>query len=70
MKKLCVVFALVFMLTSCTMPEGSSSGPGLGSSITIWHDDDRNVTCWIYDAIHRGGISCLPDSQLENPNGQ
>lgn len=28
--------------------------------IATYHDDAREVTCWLYEV----GISCLPDSQL------
>ncbi len=32
--------------------------------IEVIHDDQRNVTCWIKGVNNGGGISCIPDSQL------
>lgn len=32
--------------------------------IKVWHDDQRHVTCWVYLGYKRGGLSCIPDSQL------
>ena len=34
------------------------------SPIKVWHDDQRRVTCWSYGYDNRGGLSCIPDSQL------
>lgn len=31
---------------------------------SVWHDDKRNVTCWIYYFNSNKSISCLPDRQL------
>ncbi|WP_071912794.1 hypothetical protein [Aeromonas sp. SCS5] len=33
-------------------------------SIGVWHDDQRQVTCWVYFGYQLGGLSCIPDSQL------
>lgn len=30
-------------------------------TIYVYHDNDRNITCWLYD----DGISCIPDRFLE-----
>jgi hypothetical protein len=35
--------------------------------VNVWHDDERNVTCWIFVGLERGGISCIPDWQLQEP---
>ena len=32
--------------------------------ISVQHDSSRSVTCWI---TPQGGISCLPDSLLQEP---
>lgn len=38
----------------------------LGAAVTVWHDDQRFVTCWLVNQV--GGktlaISCLPDAQV------
>lgn len=32
-------------------------------SVTVFHDDERSVTCWMYWG--KGGISCLADAQIQ-----
>ncbi len=32
--------------------------------VGIMHDDERNVTCWVYAHGYGEGISCLPDKQF------
>ena len=33
--------------------------------VMVYHDDDLNVTCWIFDGYRSGGQSCIPDHLLE-----
>jgi len=33
--------------------------------VMVYHDDDLNVTCWIFDGYRSGGQSCIPDHMLE-----
>ncbi|HEE9760119.1 TPA: hypothetical protein R8F97_000988 [Pseudomonas putida] len=40
-------------------------------NVEVIHDDKRAVTCWLYADYNRGsigGISCIPDSQLQADN--
>ncbi|MNM37729.1 hypothetical protein D3C81_484720 [compost metagenome] len=46
---------------------GASAGQ-LPSGVTVFHDDARGATCWLYELGVRGGISCIPDSQLQAGN--
>lgn len=34
-------------------------------SINVLRDENRGVTCWVFDAYQRGGISCIPDWMLD-----
>lgn len=34
------------------------------SRFGVWHDDQRSVTCWIYDGYRERSIACLPDKDL------
>jgi len=34
-------------------------------NVTVFHDEKRKVTCWIYANGYQGGISCLPDGQVQ-----
>ena len=64
MKRLAAVAACVLLLAGCdgqTTPTGST---GTGS-ISVWHDNQRSVTCWVFKDYQRGGLSCIPDSQLD-----
>lgn len=29
--------------------------------VVVIHDDKRDVTCWIFDGVQKGGMSCVPD---------
>lgn len=35
-----------------------------GGSVRVVKDYDRGVTCWVYNAVRAGGISCIPNNQL------
>lgn len=38
-------------------------------NVEVIHDDKRAVTCWVYSGhYYKGGISCIPDSQLQPGN--
>ncbi|PHN66464.1 hypothetical protein AO268_22395 [Pseudomonas sp. ICMP 8385] len=43
---------------------GQASAEQLTTEIRTFHDVKRGVTCWVFDGLRRGGISCLPDSSL------
>jgi archaellum component FlaF (FlaF/FlaG flagellin family) len=63
--------ALVFstMSNSSDGTNSANQNQNVGRSITYWHDDARQVSCWIYSAGVGNSISCLPDSQVQGaPN--
>ena len=37
---------------------------GIWDTIQVIHDNQYNMTCWTNDGFYSGGISCIPDSQL------
>lgn len=43
---------------------GASAAP-LPYGVRVFHDDEHGVTCWLYQGGNQGGISCIPDSQLQ-----
>ncbi|MGR6474402.1 hypothetical protein ACUZXZ_01170 [Pseudomonas juntendi] len=46
----------------------SVSAEQIAPHVEVIHDDKRAVTCWLYADYYRGsigGISCIPDSQLQ-----
>jgi hypothetical protein len=45
-----------------------AANAALPQEVTVWHDDERSVTCWVFWGFQRGGISCIPDSQLQGGN--
>ncbi|EKT4479440.1 hypothetical protein QEL91_005191 [Pseudomonas putida] len=45
-----------------------ASAEQLPYGVSVFHDDERGATCWIFDNFNRGGISCIPDSQLQAGN--
>jgi hypothetical protein len=64
MKRLIAI--AVFLLLSGCQSSPSDIQPTDRSGVTIWHDDERAVTCWIYTESYKGGISCLPDSMVRD----
>jgi len=78
MKWLAMVL-LLLLLSSCggttsynDLPKVSTddlvalSSNNIHNSITVYHDDKRGVTCWVYRGYEEGSISCIPDSQLKD----
>ncbi|WP_458736987.1 hypothetical protein [Pseudomonas chlororaphis] len=52
--------ALILALLST----GASADP-LPYGVSVFHDDARGVTCWLYRGSGNwSGLSCIPDSQL------
>ncbi|POF97104.1 hypothetical protein [Pseudomonas putida] len=46
---------------------GASAAP-LPYGVRVFHDDEQGATCWLYQGVNQGGISCIPDSQLQAGN--
>lgn len=67
MKKI-IISVCLFILISCGTSAVNTEGTTklTEGSVTVYHDDKRNVTCWIYVGYNKGGISCIPDNQLVN----
>lgn len=43
----------------------AASAAELPYGVSVFHDDVRGVTCWLYRGSGNwSGISCIPDSQL------
>ena len=66
-----IIFLLVivaYVLTSCQSSKPDKWGGDVFANISIYHDEERSVTCWIYDGYYAGGISCIPDDQLGGRN--
>lgn len=58
MKRLVGLLLLAGLVVGCGAPQGQEESGGLGRP-SVWHDETRGVTCWLYN-----GISCLPDSAV------
>ena len=58
------VIAIALLLTI------GQAGAAMPAEVSVWHDDQRNVTCWLFWAHQKGGISCLPDSQLQQKDAK
>jgi hypothetical protein len=71
MKRIVLIIALiVLMLVSCVDIgiERTEAPKYIGSGIYRIHDDELSVTCWRYTGVKAGGLSCIPDWMLEEPN--
>lgn len=45
-----------------------ASADQLPFGVRVFHDDERGATCWLFGLSSPGGISCIPDSQLQASN--
>lgn len=63
MKRIAALAACALLLVGCN-DQSQKVGDTAAGSIRIWHDDQRSVTCWIFGEGYRGGLSCIPDTQL------
>ncbi|MDH0640568.1 hypothetical protein N5D52_26965, partial [Pseudomonas sp. GD03860] len=45
-----------------------ASAEQLSDDIEVVRDQDRGVTCYAFKRGYAGGISCIPDSQLQAGN--
>lgn len=63
--KAMILLVALFVLTGCepVAPSESQQKRYGATHIKVWHDDQRAVTCWLYGGT-KGGISCLPDSEI------
>lgn len=77
MKKTLIILvigaALVALACGPDTPAVPSNTPilkvvDLGSDLYRLHDDEFAVTCWKYRGFKKGGLSCIPDWQLEVPH--
>lgn len=62
--KLLVLVFLAALLTSCAIQDSQPAtipSAERGWNISVFHDGEREVTCWLYNAR---GISCIPDYML------
>jgi hypothetical protein len=48
--------------------KNTSNLPTASTYVTVYHDDTRAVTCWIWNwpGNAASAISCLPDAQIED----
>lgn len=71
---LALIVAGTLMMAGCRVddPAPPKNSPATTAAlfaytqIDRWHDDDKGVTCWVYQggSGRIGSISCLPDSLL------
>lgn len=55
-------------LALCLLLATEASADPLPHGVRVFHDDERGATCWLYGFTPPGGISCIPDSQLQAGN--
>jgi galactitol-specific phosphotransferase system IIC component len=63
-----IMLMIAVFVVSCSTAMSSpntAAKTDVGNNVIFWHDDARNVSCWILDAGNESGISCLPDVQVQ-----
>lgn len=63
-----VAVLIAITITGCSESNIDGEGNKMSGNVNVYHDNDRNVTCWIYESsfVSGRGISCIPDNQLSN----
>jgi hypothetical protein len=61
-RRVSLVLVLAGVVVGCDPEHAGTTYPG--TSVYMYHDNERSVTCWIYSVSYKGGISCLPDREL------
>lgn len=65
-----ILIALMSIVFAGGVKQGREESPSAlrvatsDDKIEVWHDDERHVTCWIYHAGYKGGLSCIPDQDI------
>jgi len=61
MRRTLVAVAVALSLAGCFSPPGVETAEG--DKVYVWHDDENDVTCWLYGDAWTSGkaISCLPN---------
>ncbi|EIM16155.1 hypothetical protein [Pseudomonas chlororaphis] len=54
------------ILSILLLVAGQVSAAAWAPGVRVIHDPNRQVTCWVVGPGEGTGISCLPDSQLQN----
>lgn len=59
---------IAIAITGCSDTGGGDEQNKMSGNVNVYHDNDRDVTCWIYESsfVSGRGISCIPDNQLNN----
>ena len=60
-----LLLATLLALTGCGPSRSRDGQRDLPPGVRVFHDDSRSVTCWLYQGGNQGGLSCIPDSQLD-----
>lgn len=63
-----IVALIAITITGCSEQNIDIEGNKMPGNVNVYHDNDRSVTCWIYESsfVSGRGISCIPDNQLNN----
>lgn len=68
MKRLTIIILAFFLAACAPKPNlpGVSTAEGTiyDPIIVVKHDDQRNVTCWVYIGDRQGGLFCMTDKEI------
>lgn len=68
-----IIVLIALLVMSCSSPDPKDITTqvsctvvwGMEGAVTRCHDDELNVTCYVFAGYSKGGISCIPDSFLD-----
>lgn len=61
---------MAIAITGCRDTSGGNEQNKISGNVSVYHDNNRYVTCWIYESsfVSGRGLSCIPDNQLPSPD--
>ncbi|WP_060476686.1 hypothetical protein [Pseudomonas monteilii] len=68
MTRIALLLALLATGASATESVLIEKSTNIKNGVTRVHDSERGMTCYVYFDGGPGGISCIPDSQLQAGN--
>jgi hypothetical protein len=66
----CLILLLPLLLFFIACEKAPQEPPvydsvSVSDRVYTFHDETYHARCWVYHATNQGGISCIPDNQLE-----
>lgn len=59
-----IFICAVSFINKANAEEVKEANLGWSEDVNVFQDNKRDVTCWVFKGLNRGGISCIPNDQI------